>query len=409
VSAAPAAAAPPRRAAFIFIFFTVLLDMLALGVVIPVLPKLVESFVAGNTARASEIYGLFGTAWALMQFLFAPVQGALSDRYGRRPVILASNFALGLDYVLMALAPNLLWLFAGRILSGVCAASISTAYAYVADVTAPEKRATSFGMLGAAFGIGFVVGPAVGGLLGTIDPRLPFWVAAILSLLNGLYGILVLPESLPHNRRAAIAWRGANPFGALQLLRSEPRLAGLAAANFLSYLAHAVLQTTFVLYAGYRYGWDEKDVGLALAVVGVCSIIVQAGLVGRAVSWLGERGALVAGFLSGAAAFAVYGLAPSGSVFTLGIPIMALWGIASPAAQSLMSRCVAATEQGRLQGANSSIQGIANLLGPSLFAFTFAHAIRAEGAWNIPGAPFLLAAALVTASAWVSWRATVRA
>src|SRR5215831_6193170 len=244
-----------RQAAFAFIFVTVLLDMLALGMVIPVLPKLIESFLAGDTARASEFVGLFATVWALMQFLFSPVQGALSDRFGRRPVILVSNFGLGADYVVMALAPNLVWLFAGRVISGICAASISTAFAYIADVTPPEQRSARFGALGAAFGVGFVIGPAVGGLLGALDPRLPFWAAACFSLLNGLYGLLVVPESLAPDKRMAFAWRRANPVGSLMLLRTHHELFGLAATTFLAQVAHVALPAVFVLYAGYRYGW----------------------------------------------------------------------------------------------------------------------------------------------------------
>jgi MFS transporter, DHA1 family, tetracycline resistance protein len=395
-----------RRAAFAFIFVTVLLDMLALGMVIPVLPKLVEGFVAGDTARASEYVGLFATVWALMQFIFSPLQGALSDRFGRRPVILVSNFGLGVDYVVMALAPNLGWLFAGRMVSGICSASVATAFAYIADVTPPEQRAGRFGMIGAAFGIGFVVGPATGGVLGALDPRLPFWAAAAASLLNGLYGLLVVPESLPAERRMAFAWRRANPVGSLTLLRSHRALYGLAAANFLAQTAHVALPTVFVLYAGYRYGWGERAVGLTLALVGVCAIIVQAGLVGRFVKTFGERGALAIGLLFGALGFAVYGIAPSGWLFGIGVPLMALWGLASPTTNGLMSKRVSPSEQGQLQGANASIQGIANLVAPVIFAQLFAYAIGAGRGWHLPGAPFLLAALLLVMSAALAWRAT---
>jgi MFS transporter, DHA1 family, tetracycline resistance protein len=380
--------------------------MLALGMVIPVLPKLIESFVAGDTARASEYVGLFGTVWALMQFVFSPVQGALSDRFGRRPVILVSNFGLGVDYVVMALAPNLGWLFAGRVISGICSASVATAFAYIADVTAPEQRAARFGMMGAAFGAGFVVGPAVGGLLGALDPRLPFWAAAAASLINGLYGLLVVPESLPPERRMAFAWRRANPLGSLALLRTHHELYGLAAANFLAQLAHVSLPTVFVLYAGYRYGWGERAVGFTLALVGVCAIIVQAGLVGRFVKKFGERGALAIGLVFGAIGFAVYGVAPNGWLFCAGVPLMALWGLASPAVNGLMSRRVSATEQGQLQGANASIAGIANLVAPVIFAQLFAYAIGAGRGWNLSGAPFLLSALLLVASAALAWRVT---
>jgi DHA1 family tetracycline resistance protein-like MFS transporter len=236
-----------REAAFVFIFATVLLDMFAIGIVIPVLPKLVVDFVGGDTQEAARIFGLFGTAWALMQFLFSPFQGALSDSFGRRPLILISNFGVGLDYVLMALAPTLQWLFVGRLISGITAASIATAYAYVADVTPPDKRAARFGLLGAAFGAGFVLGPALGGLAGSISPRLPFWIAAGLSLANACYGLLILPESLPRSGRAAFSWQRANPFGALALLRSHAELFGLAVVNFLGNLAHAVLPSVGVL------------------------------------------------------------------------------------------------------------------------------------------------------------------
>jgi MFS transporter, DHA1 family, tetracycline resistance protein len=403
---APNSRFAPRQAAFAFIFVTVLLDMLALGMVIPVLPKLIESFVAGDTARASEYVGLFGTVWALMQSIFSPVQGALSDRFGRRPVILVSNFGLGLDYVVMALAPNLGWLFAGRVISGICSASVATAFAYIADVTAPEQRAARFGMMGAAFGAGFVVGPAVGGLLGALDPRLPFWAAAAASLINGLYGLLVVPESLPPERRMAFAWRRANPLGSLALLRTHHELYGLAAANFLAQLAHVSLPTVFVLYAGYRYGWGERAVGFTLALVGVCAIIVQAGLVGRFVKKFGERGALAIGLVFGAIGFAVYGVAPNGWLFCAGVPLMALWGLASPAVNGLMSRRVSATEQGQLQGANASIAGIANLVAPVIFAQLFAYAIGAGRGWNLSGAPFLLSALLLVASAALAWRVT---
>jgi MFS transporter, DHA1 family, tetracycline resistance protein len=327
----------PRRAAFAFVFVTVLLDMLAIGIIIPVLPKLVVDFVGGDAADGARIYGLFGTVWALMQFVFSPVQGALSDRFGRRPVILISNFGLGLDYIVMALAPSLNWLFVGRVISGITAASISTSYAYVADVTPPEARAVRFGLLGAAFGVGFVFGPALGGLAGAVDPRLPFWIAAGLSLANALYGLLVLPESLPPERRAPFAWRCANPVGALALLTSQSALIGLATVNFLGNLAHAALPSIGVLYMMYRYGWNERTVGLTMAGVGLAAIVVQGSVIGPVVKRFGERRALVIGLGFGAAGFAVFGLAPTGPVFWLGIPLMALWGLANPSAQGLMS------------------------------------------------------------------------
>jgi DHA1 family tetracycline resistance protein-like MFS transporter len=341
--------------------------------VIPVLPKLVESFLGGDTGRASEIFGLFGTAWALMQFVFSPLLGALSDRFGRRPVVLVSNFGLGLDYILMALAPTIGWLFVGRVISGISAASVSTAFAYIADVTPPEKRAARFGLVSSAFGIGFILGPALGGLLGAVDPRAPFWAAAALSLANALYGLLVLPESLPRERRAAFNWRRANPAGSLILLRSHPQLLGLAAVNFLGNLAHVVLPSTTVLYASWRYGWDNAVMGLTLAAVGVCAVLVQVGVIGPFVKRFGERSALLAGLVFGAVGFAIYGLAETGAVFWAGIPVMAMWGLEGAAIQGLMTRLVGPSEQGRLQGANASVMGVASLVGPSVFTLTFAY------------------------------------
>ena len=278
-----------------FIFVTILLDMFALGMIMPILPKLVESFVDNDTASAARIFGLFGTAWALMQFFFSPILGGLSDRFGRRPVVLLSNFGLAFDYVLMALAPSLTWLFVGRVISGITSASVSTAFAYIADITPPERRAAVFGKIGAAFGAGFILGPAIGGLLGGYDPRLPFWVAAALSFANALYGLLILPESLPRDRRSPFRWKSANPLGALHLLRSNPILARLSVVNFIAQLAHVVLPSTFVLYATYRYGWDARTVGLTLAMVGICAMAVQGAGIGPIVKRFGERRALLLG------------------------------------------------------------------------------------------------------------------
>jgi len=306
----------------------------------------------------------------------------------------------------MALSPTLSWLFAGRVISGITAASVPTATAYISDVTPPEKRAAAFGLLGAAFGIGFVLGPALGGILGVINPRLPFWVAAGFSLVNAMYGLFVLPESLPVERRAKFQWRRANPLGSLKLLRSHPELFGLAGANFISYLAHEVLPSTFVLYASYRYNWDERAVGLTLAAVGVCSGTVQGGLVGPMVGRLGERRALLVGLLFGIAGFAGFGLAPTGMFFWLAIPFIALWGLSGPAAQGLMTRRVSPSEQGQLQGANGSLRGISGLIGPALFTLTFASFIGPRRSWHLPGAPFLLAALLLAMALMLAWRVT---
>jgi DHA1 family tetracycline resistance protein-like MFS transporter len=393
-----------RGAAVAFIFVTILLDMFALGLILPILPKLVESFVDNDTASAARIFGLFGTAWALMQFVFSPILGGLSDRFGRRPVVLLSNFGLALDYVLMALAPSLIWLFVGRVISGITSASVSTAFAYIADVTAPERRAAMFGKIGAAFGAGFILGPAIGGLLGGMNPRLPFWVAAGLSLANTLYGLLILPESLPAARRSPFRWKSANPLGALHLLRSDRVLTGLSAANFLAQLAHVVLPSTFVLYASYRYGWDTTKVGLTLAIVGICSMAVQGAAIGPIVRRFGERRALLLGLGCGAAGFLIYGAAPTGPLFWLGIPVMALWGVAGAAIQALMTQLVAPDQQGQLQGATSSVQSLSQLVGPFLFTLTFAWFIGARAPLKLPGAPFFLASALLVLALLIAAR-----
>jgi MFS transporter, DHA1 family, tetracycline resistance protein len=343
----------------------------------------------------------------LMQLIFSPVQGALSDRFGRRTVILISCAGLGLDFILMALAPNLWWLFLGRIISGICAASFSTAGAYISDVTPPEKRAASFGMMGAAFGIGFILGPAIGGLLGAISPRLPFWAAAAMSLLNVVWGLLVLPESLPRERRVPFSWRSANPIGALKLLSSHPMLAGLARSFFLINLAHVVFPSITVLYLHYRYGWDAKQVGLVLAGTGISSLLVQVFLIKRAVKILKERLAMAVGLTFGAIGFAIYGLAANGTAFWIGIPVMALWGIATPSLQAVMTRLVEPTEQGRLQGALASLTGLASLIGPTLFTQVFAASIAGPGHWRaLPGVPFLMSSGLVIIAMVIAWRAT---
>ena len=397
------------RRALAFIFCTVTLDVLALGVMIPVLPRIVLGFMDGDIAGAAEVFGLFATVWGAMQFVSSPLLGALSDRFGRRPVILLSCLGLGLDYVFMALAPSLVLLFVGRVISGITAATITTSFAYIADVTPPAGRAKAFGIVGMAFGLGFVLGPAIGGLLGGLDPRLPFWVSAAACLVNAAFGWFVLPESLPAERRMPFSWRRASPLGSLALLRSHPQLTGLAWANFFGQVAHHVLPAVFVLYGAYRYGWGEEIVGLTLAGVGVCSAVVQGLLVGPAVARLGERRALIGGLLFGAVGMAIYGLAPTGLWFWIGVPVMSLWGLAGPASQALMSRLVGSSEQGQLQGANTALMSIAGLVAPGLFAVIFAYFIEpVAGRPELPGAPYLLAALLLVVAAAVAAQATRR-
>ncbi|MFY2763982.1 TCR/Tet family MFS transporter [Arenimonas sp. MALMAid1274] len=391
----------------IFIFVTVLIDILAFGLIIPVLPHLVEEFAGGDTGTAVMWVGLFGMVFSAVQFVFSPIQGALSDRFGRRPVILISCFGLGVDFIFMALANTLPWLFVGRVISGITAASFSIANAYIADVVAPADRARSYGMLGAAFGLGFIIGPVAGGLLGDIDLRAPFWAASALALANFLYGYFVLPESLPPERRSPkFDWAHANPVGSVLMIRRYPQVFGLAAVILLDNLAHYVFPTVFVLFAAYRYDWGTKEVGYVLALVGICTALVQAGLTGRIVKAIGERRALLVGQACGLAGFLVYAFAPTGAWFLAGIPVMAFWGLANPAVQALATARVGPDEQGRLQGAFMSLGSLSGVFAPMIFATVFASAINPALGVDFPGAPFLLSALIVAVAGWVSHRST---
>ncbi|HLY57199.1 MAG TPA: TCR/Tet family MFS transporter [Stellaceae bacterium] len=405
-TADPARPAAGRTAAVAFIYVTIALDMISMGIVIPVLPKLVLDFLGGDAAHTAKIVGLFSIAWATMQFIFSPLLGSLSDRFGRRPVVLISNFGLGFDYLLMALAPGIWLLFVGRVIAGITAASISTAYAYITDVTAPEKRAAAFGKMSMLFGLGFVCGPWLGGELGGISPRLPFWVAAALSLFNGCYGLLILPESLPRERRGAFSWRRANPLGSLILLSSQRELFGLAGVNLIMQVAHASLPSLFILYGLYRYGWDTTTAGRCLAMIGLSQAIVGGFLVRPIVTRLGERTSLIVGLAFGMMGFLLFGLASSTFAMFASIPVLALWGIGGPALQALMTRRVLVTEQGQLQGANSSITGVAGMIGPGIFTQVFAYFIQQEGVWYIPGSPYFLAALLMVAAVGLGWLVT---
>ncbi len=388
----------PNRAAFTFILIMVAFDFLAFGIIVPVLPDLIRSFEGGDFARASAITGYFGFAWNAMQFIFSPLLGAWSDRFGRRPVILISCFGLSIDYVFMALAPSLRWLFVGRIISGITASNVATGFAYITDVTPPEERPQKFGLISAAFGLGFVIGPAVGGYLGNINLRFPFWAAAVLSLANALYGLFILPESLPPERRSKSAWHMGNPLGSMNLFRSHRELAGLAIVMTLYYLAHQSLQTVYVLYTEYRYAWNQRDIGFSLAVVGVSAAVVSGVLVGPFVKHFGERRSLLSGLFFGVLGFAGFALASRGWMMLAVIPFIALWGIAAPATQSLMSRHVDPSSQGKLQGAINSLRAITGMAGPILFTQVFALAISPGGGFHPPGAPYFLAAVLLFSS-----------
>ncbi|MDX2142964.1 MAG: TCR/Tet family MFS transporter [Rhodospirillaceae bacterium] len=397
--------APASRAAIGFILVAVILDTLAFGVMLPVLPSLLIELQGGDVAGAAAMLGLFGTVWAVMQFIASPVLGSLSDRFGRRPVILINMAALSLDYVLMALAPNVLWLFIGRVLSGITTAGFATATAYIADITPPEDRAKRFGLVGAAWGFGFIVGPAVGGFLAGFDLRAPFWVSAGLCVLAVMYGLFVLPESLPKDKRSPFHWRKANIVGSLRLLRATPALLGMAAAMFFIRLGHDVNPVLAVIYAQHRYAWSEQGVGFMLGAVGISSMIVQALLIGPTVKRLGERGALGLGIGFGALSFVIYAFAPEGWMFIAGIPLGALFGLAGPAIQGLVSRNAGASEQGQVQGALSSVTAVATMAAPLLFTQTFTLGL----ALSVPGLPYLLAAVCLIAALALGLRATDKA
>ena len=392
----PVAGTKPARApAATFIFFTVLLDMLALGMIAPVLPRLVESFLHGDASEASKMLGLFGTVFAGMQFFFSPILGSLSDRFGRRPIVLLSNFGLGADYLMMAWAPALPWLFVGRIISGLTASSIPTAMAYMADVTPHEKRAAAFGMLSAAFGAGFVLGPAMGGILGDHNPRLPFLVAAGLSLLNGLYGTFVLPESLSLEHRNPFSWKRANPVGSLAMLARSKALLLLSAVLIFGYLAQQSLMNVYVLYTSYRYHWSARTVGISLGVVGVFQIIYSALLVRPITKKFGERFAIVFGLIGGAIGYLGLGLSNTGLLIWFAIPFLNLMAVTWPAAQALMSKSAAKTEQGHLQGAINGLRGAAGIVGPQIFTWIFAYSVGERAVVNLPGSPFYMAALML--------------
>jgi DHA1 family tetracycline resistance protein-like MFS transporter len=398
-----------RRAAVGFILVTVWLDVLSLGVVIPVYAPLIQQFEHGDAASAARWLGVFSTVWALAQFFGAPILGALSDRFGRRPVLLISLFGLAVDYLVMAFAPTLMWLFAARGVSGLTAAGGSVAGAYIADVTPPEKRAATFGLMGAAWGVGFIVGPAIGGFLAAyFGIRAPFLGAAALTLIATLYGLFVLPESLKPENRSPFAWTKANPVGSLSFLRAHRELLPLSIMNLLLQTAHYVLPTIFVLYASNRYGWTIDMTGYALALTGICNIIVQGLLVKRVVAAIGEWGAVLAGLAFGGLGFAIYGLAPTGWAFLIGTPVFGLIGLFGPGFQGIVTRRVAATEQGRLQGANASLAGLAGVVAPTLFGFTYAWFV-APGHPYVPGAAFLLAASLHAIAALIAIAVMARA
>jgi MFS transporter, DHA1 family, tetracycline resistance protein len=423
-----------RKAAIAFILVTLFIDILGIGIIVPVLPELVKELVEVDSsgllpeavldavtssaqesseelsvsedfARAGQYVGVISATYALMQFLFAPIMGALSDRFGRRPVILVSLFGLGVDFLIQGFAPSIWWLFIGRVLAGIMGANFTTANAYIADVSTDETRARNFGFVGMMFGLGFTIGPALGGFLGGYSLRLPFFAAAALALVNWLYGYFVLPESLPVEKRSAFNLKNANPFGTLRRIRMYPMVAGLAAVFACKSLAQRGLENVWVLYTGFRYEWDASMNGYALGLVGIMAVIVQGGLVRPTVRRLGERRTVIIGTLVGAFSFLGYGLASQGWMIPGIIVFGAFAGVSGPAIQSLVTSRVDETEQGKIQGALTSLTSLTNIVAPILFnTLLFSYFISDEAPVQLPGAPFFVGFFLLLVSIAIAVR-----
>lgn len=391
-----------RKPALGFIFVTLVLDILGIGIIIPILPKLVEQLAGGGITQASHIYGLLAALYSLMQFIFAPILGSLSDRFGRRPVILISLFGSGLDYFLLAWAPTLPWFFLGRIIAGISGANFAAATAYIADISPLEKRAANFGLIGAAFGLGFIVGPLMGGVLGDHGLRLPFFVAGTLTLLNWLYGMFVLPESLQSENRREFSWHRSNPVGSLLGLKKHPVVLGLAGAYFLFQFSHQVYPSIWVLYTGYRYDWTPKQTGFSLAAVGIMAAIVQGGLTRHIVKRFGEARTVLFGFTIFALAYICYGLATEGWMTYVVIFFGSLGGVTAPAIQGLISRNVGADEQGGVQGSLTSLASMTGIIGPPIMTGLFGYFISKQAPVVLPGVSFFFSALLVLVAMYLA-------
>ena len=378
------------RHAITFLFITMLIDSIGLGIVIPVTPQLIEE-LTGDTISNAAVYGgwlLF--VYSLAQFVCAPVLGNLSDRFGRRPVLLLSLVTVGFDYILMGLAPTMIWLFIGRIISGMAGASYSTANAYIADITPPEKRAQSFGLMGAAFGVGFIIGPVIGGLLGAFGPRMPFYVAAGLALANALYGYFIIPESLARENRRPFSWARANTFGAFAHLRSVPTALVLATTIFFLQMAHFVLPSVWSFYVIEKFNWTTAEVGYSLGAAGLFMVLVQGGLIGKVIAMIGSERAAIVGLSFGAVGFFGYAFAPNGLAIYICLGIASVAGLAFPSINAIITTAVPANAQGELQGAISSVNGITAIISPILMTQTFSYFTGPAAPVHFAGAPFLL-------------------
>jgi DHA1 family tetracycline resistance protein-like MFS transporter len=394
---------PPGKAAIGFIFITLLIDVIGFGLIIPVFPKLIEQLIHGNISEASKWGGWLTFAYAIMQFLFAPVLGGLSDKYGRRPVLLLSLLGFGVDYIFLAMAPTIWWLFVGRIIAGITGASFTTASAYIADISTDENRAQNFGMIGAAFGLGFIIGPVVGGVLGQYGARLPFIVAAALALLNALYGYFVLPESLDKQHRRPFSWKRANPLGSLLQLKKYPAIGGLVGSLVLVYIAGHAVQSTWTFINIEKFNWSEAMIGYSLGVVGLLVAVVQGGLIRFINPKLGNEKSAYLGLSLYAVGLLLFAFASeTWMMFVFLIPYC-LGGVAGPAIQSIISGAVPANEQGELQGALTSLMSVTSIIGPLVMTYLFSYYTRPNASLRFPGAPYLLGAVLMLGSAIIAY------
>jgi MFS transporter, DHA1 family, tetracycline resistance protein len=395
---------PNRQAALGFIFVTLLIDVIGFGIIIPVVPKLITGLIHGDLSQASKYGGWLMFVFAIMQFLFSPVLGNLSDRYGRRPVLLFSLFGFGVDYLFTAYAPTIGWLFVGRIVAGITGASFTTAVAYIADISTPEKKAQNFGIIGAAFGLGFIIGPIIGGLLGHFGPRVPFFAAAGLTFINWVYGYFILPESLDQEHRRPFEWKRANPVGSLLQIKKYPAIGGLVASFILIYIAAHAVQSTWSYYSMEKFNWHEKEVGISLGVVGAMIALVQGVLIRKTLPLLGKEKSVYIGLLLYGVGLVLFGMATQGWMMYAFTVVYCLGGIAGPALQGIISNQVPANEQGELQGGLTSLISVTTIIGPLLMTNLFAYFTRKNAPVHLPGAPFYAGAVFMLVSAWLAYR-----
>lgn len=394
-----------KKAAIGFIFITLLIDITGWGIIIPVVPKLIEELIHANISEAAKYSGWLGFAYAFTQFVFSPIVGNLSDKYGRRPVILISLFGFAVDYIFLALAPTIWWLFVGRVIAGITGASITTASAYIADVSTDEDRAKNFGLIGAAFGLGFIIGPVLGGFLGHYGARVPFYAAAVLCLLNFLYGYFILPESLDKDKRREFDWKRANPIGSFKFLRKHPEISGLIVALILIYIAGHAVQSNWNFFTMFQFNWDTRMVGISLGVVGLLVGLVQGLLIRWTTPRLGEQKSIYYGLILYAVGMFLFAFATQGwMMFVILVPYC-LGGICGPALQSMISKNVSSHEQGELQGALTSLMSATSIIGPVLMTSLFHYFTRDDAQIKFAGAPFLLAFVLMAISVVITYYA----